>query len=492
MKTKFSILTMAFCFIFIAVKAQDVPTKIILNEAFQTISINDHVKVEIVQAPTNSIDFSGGQFEESGVSYSLKNGVLKLSTKNASASNRVTVYASDVSKIVVSDLGQVSVEGLFSGNELFVILNDVSKFKGALELNSLIAETNDASNFEVNGTTKNLKITANDASKVNTLKLQTAIAIIDLNDAAKAQVQSNEVIKAKLSDASSLNYLSDAENISIEINDVARVKQLSDVNDNIGGEARTSELGDSINRVITDILVKIDSTTKNLSAKDAKEWHRKLKKSSRKFNGNWGGIWLGFNNYVDANNQMSVPVGYEYLDPKFTRSLAVGLNLLEQNINIYKQKFGLITGIGFQWNNYFFANNATIFGDSNVVYGGFDVANANKYTKSKLTSSFITVPLIFEYQTNHKHNSSSFHINAGAIFGLRLSSHTKIVMEDTGKQKYKYHNDFHLNPIRADLTVGIGYGLVNLIGTYSLTTLFKENKGPQLYPVSVGLYLALW
>lgn len=489
---KISILPLAILFLTIVANAQNEPSKTILIDKFHTLSANDNLNVELIRSTHNSIDFLETGINKTSVSYSLKNGILHLSSSNPSESSNVLIYASNLKKITASDLVRIEIQGLFAGDELSVILNDISKFKGSLELNSLIVEANDASVFETSGSTNSFRVTANDAAKINTLNMKTGVATIDLNDAAKARIQSTNVINAKLSDASLLNYLSNAENISIEINDVARVKQLEDINDTIGSESKSVDFSNSFNREITDILVKIDSSTKNLSTKDAKEWLGKRKRYSRKFDGNWGGVFLGFNNYLDANNQLSVPVGYEYLDAKFTRSLTFGLNLIEQNINIYKQKVGLITGLGFQWNNYFFANNATIFGDSNIVYGGFDIVNANKYTKSKLTSTFITVPLILEYQTNSRHNSKSFHINAGAIFGLRLASYTKIVMEESGKQKHKYHNDFHLNPFRADLTVGVGYGLINLVGTYSLTTLFKENKGPQLHPVSLGLYLILW
>lgn len=492
MKIKINILFLVILFSMIVANAQNESSKAILIGDFHTLSVNDNVKLELIQTPFNSIEFLETEMEKPNASYTLQNGILHLSSSKSSESCQVRIYASSLKKITTSDLARIEVQGLFVGDELSVVLNDISKFKGSLELNSLIVVANDASIFETSGSAKSLKLTANDAAKVNTLNMKIGFARIDLNDAAKAQIQSTEVIHAKLSDASSLNYLSDAENINIEINDIAKVKQLQNILDRDVDQTKPLDFNETFNREITDILVKTDSSARNLSSKDAKKWIGKLKKYPRKFNGNWGGIFLGFNNYLDAHNQLSVPIGYKYLDVKFTRSLTFGLNLLEQNINIYKQKFGLITGLGFQWNNYFFANNATIFGDSNIVYGGFDMVDANKYTKSKLTSTFITIPLIFEYQTNNRHNSKSFHINAGAIFGIRLASHTKIKMEENGKQKHKYYNDFHLNPIRADLTVGIGYGLINLIGTYSVTTLFKENKGPQLYPVSLGLYLLLW
>jgi len=103
------------------------------------------------------------------------------------------------------------------------------------------------------------------------------------------------------------------------------------------------------------------------------------------------------------------------------------------------------------------------------------------------------------------------------VFGLRIASHTKTYFDEQNKEYYlskynpktdnyedvwktvspgheklKDHDDFFLNPFRFDATLRIGWGLINLFGTYSVSTLFKKDKGPELYPFSVGLTLAGW
>lgn len=489
MKTKLSLLALFVLFTSFAF-GQDVSKQTVV-EPFQTILLNGHAKVELVQSTQNALEFNTAEKPKS-ISYSVKNGVLKIDA-DPSESDKVIVYFTSIASIKASDLSQINIKESISFTDLNIELNDVSKFKGILKANNLKIETNDAAEMEISGSCTNLDLTCNDASKVDAPFLVSSIAKLDINDAAHAYIQATDAINAKVSDASKLFYVSNANNINIEVNDVARVKQIADPNTVVNNDSLPVEIIDSIGNIITDILVQIDSTTKNIGNQNADDWHKKMKKSKKdKFNGNWGGIMLGFNNYLTADNQIDVPLGYEFLDPKFTASKVFSINLIEQNINLIKNKFGIVTGLGIQWNNYFLANNAFLSGDSNVVTGGFDVANKDNYSKSKLTTTFINVPLIFEYQTNPKHNSKSFHINAGAVFGVRIGSHTKIVVENPSKQKIKNSDDFHLNPIRLDLTAGIGYGIINLVGTYSLTTLFKEQKGPQLYPVSVGIYLALW
>jgi hypothetical protein len=56
----------------------------------------------------------------------------------------------------------------------------------------------------------------------------------------------------------------------------------------------------------------------------------------------------------------------------------------------------------------------------------------------------------------------------------------------------KNRDDFHLHPFKMDATARIGWGWINLFGTYSLTSLFKEDKYPELYPFTAGITLTGW
>ena len=66
----------------------------------------------------------------------------------------------------------------------------------------------------------------------------------------------------------------------------------------------------------------------------------------------------------------------------------------------------------------------------------------------------------------------------------------KYVFDRNGnKVKAKDKTDFNLNPIQASALVQIGYGKVQFFATYAFTTLFQNNKGPVVYPVSAGVKL---
>ena len=179
-----------------------------------------------------------------------------------------------------------------------------------------------------------------------------------------------------------------------------------------------------------------------------------------------------------------MPAEYKYLDLHYEKSVNVDINFFEQNINLIKRHLGLVTGLGLTFNNYRFDNNVVLVPDSSKIFGYYDNSKES-YKKSKLLVTYLTLPLLLEYQTNNNSNINSFHFTAGVIGGVRIGSHTKNMYD--GDKKTKNRDDFYLNPFKVDATARIGWGVLNLYGNYSLTTLFKNDKGPELYPYSIGI-----
>ena len=83
--------------------------------------------------------------------------------------------------------------------------------------------------------------------------------------------------------------------------------------------------------------------------------------------------------------------------------------------------------------------------------------------------------------------SNSFHISGGVVGAVKIGSHSKIVYDGN---KSKDRSDFYINPFKVDAIAKIGWGVINLYGTYSLTEMFRNNKGPVAYPFEIGITLA--
>ena len=131
--------------------------------------------------------------------------------------------------------------------------------------------------------------------------------------------------------------------------------------------------------------------------------------------------------------------------------------------------------------------------------------------RNKLFISYLNLPLLFEYQTNARMKINSFHLTLGVIAGVRISSYTKQVYQNTDQTYYlvdkagnriaSYYVDdkvvrsrgaYHLSPFKLDAALRVGWSHLNLWATCSITQMFQKNKGPEIYPWNIGITLLGW
>jgi hypothetical protein len=206
-----------------------------------------------------------------------------------------------------------------------------------------------------------------------------------------------------------------------------------------------------------------------------------------KFRGHWVGFELGLNNLLDNGGSFLRAPEVSFMELNTSRSINVNLNFIQYSLGFGTDRIGLVTGLGVEFCNYFFINDNTI-GKNNGTIVSIDSSGSVK--KSKLITTCLRVPLVLEGQLFGGDRDKRLNISAGIIGGLKLGSHTKVVVLDEGeKQKTKDHDDFYLNPFRLGLTARIGYNGINLYCDYYFTSLFQKNKGPELYPLSAGISL---
>lgn len=403
-------------------------------------------------------------------------GAARLTTKGAFVTPRLTIDASGASRLTM----KVKTEAL------------ESKVSGAARL-TLEGEAI-AHDTEVTG-----------ASRLNALKLKTTTTKAEVSGAGKASIFANSEIVADISGAGKLSYLDEGELKNISQTGIVTIHPV-----NAGEEPDLAAIGkieeydtyqsaDSVIINVGDVKVEVydgDKTKVIIGGNELKvdeDGKVSFKRNrEKKFDGHYGGFEMGVNGFVNSKGAFDMPEGYDFLDLRMEKSINVKLNLLEQNFNLIRNKFGLTTGLGLEWKNYRFKDNVQLLAEEGDIINNYENISRN-YTKSKLVVNYLNVPLMLEFQTNRFSKKNSFHISAGVQAGLRIGSHTKnVYQEDGSKKKMKDRDDFYLNPIKYDLMARIGWGKVNLFADYSLNTLFKNNRGPELYPFTVGITLVNW
>lgn len=234
------------------------------------------------------------------------------------------------------------------------------------------------------------------------------------------------------------------------------------------------------------IIEKDGSTRVNVIGREDSE-NRGLTRRRKGFDGNWRGLEIGLNNFVNDDFSTSPGPDAYFMELRTAKSWNVNLNILQYDFAIAGDHFGMVTGLGFEFNDYRFTNNVSIEKqDRFIVPVDYDEAGI-QLEKTKLSTLYLTVPLLIEFQAR-KNSWHRVYFSAGVIGGINLGSHTKVVYRDgSGKQKDKERDDFYLSPFRYGLTFRTGYRSLNLFANYYPTPLFQKNRGPELYPVSVGL-----
>ena len=209
-------------------------------------------------------------------------------------------------------------------------------------------------------------------------------------------------------------------------------------------------------------------------------------KEKRKFRGHWSGFEFGVNGFMDKNQSMIMKDDLAYMDLKQARSWNVNINFLQYSLGFGTDKAGLVTGMGIEFNDYHFSSETTLKNDNGVTKVDSSFVDFN-VSKSKLSTTYFTVPLLLEFQIPAGHHR--LYVSGGIIGGVRLGSHTKVVYDDGGKEKKKNRDDFNLSTFRYGLTARVGYRGLRLFANYYPTSLFEKDKGPELYPFSIGLVL---
>jgi hypothetical protein len=208
------------------------------------------------------------------------------------------------------------------------------------------------------------------------------------------------------------------------------------------------------------------------------------------FKGHWAGFDLGLTNFFSSPLESGLPAEDSWLDLNGGKSVVVGMNLLQYNIGLQKAKnnIGLVTGVGWTINNYRFDSKYVPVRDDE---GMTSYIEAERHIeKSKLVTSFATVPLLFEFQLPTGGDDCGFFFSAGVYGSFRLGSHTKVVYnDDGGREKEKSRDDLNLNAFKYGAMVRTGYKWIKLYAKCDLTPLFEKDRGPEVYPWTVGVTL---
>jgi len=526
---------MLLTLIFTSVKAQTKGTGSITTQerevpAFDAIKVGCAINLYISQGDKQMVKVVTDENLQDRIITKVANGTLSLSCDNIKDATKMNVYvtAVNLSKIDASGASKVTGETLLKSDAFGLYTSGAAKTTLNIETGTFNNETSGAAsntislaaktaNTEVSGagflalkgSAEMHKTQVSGAGSLKALEFITDNTDANVSGAGNAKIMARKQLKADLSGAGNITYF-DKDNIKkigksgqyqITFDGMDNIKSViiedenedADPNEMAKESWKLSDDNDSVTVIVNDkrvVVVTDDTVRVNLGQRDyvISDNGVKISKHDKepKFKGHWAGFELGVNGLLNKDMVIGSPEGYNFMDLNYAKSIAVNINFFEQNINLIRQHLGLVTGMGISWNNYRFDKNVVLTHDGEFN-GYFDTDATKSYEKSKLVVTYLRVPLMLEYQTNSKMKANSFHLSGGVVGALRIGSHSKIIVDDN---KSKDRSDFYINPFKVDAIAKIGWGVINLYGTYSLTEMFRSNKGPEVYPFEIGITLA--
>ena len=433
---------------------------------FTSITHDNPCVLKITQGDANAVSVEGPAESVNSIE-------AKVSGDDLSFSAGKGGWDDVILNVTVKDLRHVEVSGasvLQSTNE---ITSDVLELEaeGAagvdlqLKVNSLKSEISGASTVNLKGTAITHESELSGAADLKAVDLKTATTTIEVSGAANAKIDATETLNGEVSGAGSLYNKSQPTTQAVEESGAGSMVT----------DTTKLRIGDK------KVMIFDDKFPMNKKGCDNKCGRKKA-------NPQWAGLELGFNSYVTKDFDFKLPSGYEYFEPEAGRSMSIGLNVAEFGIRLVKDRMTLVTGLGFEFNNYFYKNNYTLRSDTNRIV--LLCVAGPKYDKNKLTVSWFRVPLLLQFNTKSGHKGGSFHVALGAIGAVRMCSHTKQTWEiDDTRYRTLTKSSFNLNPFKADATLRIGYGYFNVFVNYTFTPMFEGGKGPKVFPVTAGITL---
>jgi hypothetical protein len=210
-------------------------------------------------------------------------------------------------------------------------------------------------------------------------------------------------------------------------------------------------------------------------------------KRKRKSDAHWAGVDLGFTILMNENfNTDFATTPYWKNDP--AKSTVWNLNLLEHKFNFGTPFVGLTTGLGFSFTSVAFRDGYIINSSAASLVAAADTVNT--YSKNKLKASYLTIPLLLEFNTS-TNSDKNFYLAAGVVGGVRMTSKIKRNGEfPDGKEfEEREKGTYSLNPFKLDAALRMGYGSFGIFANYSLLPLFESGKTVEVYPLTFGLSL---
>lgn len=442
---------------------------------FSKIEISGAASVVYTQSDSLSLKVTADEKEINNIYTTYEGDVLVVKAKGSfTHPYKVYINANGLKKVTASGASKFSTANTLTSDSISMDVSGASNIVANLKVRAVDVMLSGASGTTLEGETQSLYGTVSGASSLKAYKLNTPVASVTASGASTAKVFATEKINANATGSSTIKFKGDPKDVSAEASSSSSIAKVVDDDGSKSSSKKDSTTINFKKKQFVIINKDRDSET-NISAKNnSDDFHH------------WGGFAMGVNGWL-SNGSFSMPKNQDFMSLNYGKSLNFQLNPFEKDFHLYKNYINLVTGIGFEWNQYEFSNKTRLNPDTTYTWGTIDTTNMYEYKKNRFKSTFVNVPLLLEFNTN-KDPDKAFHLAFGVIGGYKLGSRTRQIVERNGETiKFIKKDNYNLNPFRLNAHASLGYRNFTVFADYALTSLFESGKGPELYPFTIGV-----
>ena len=192
---------------------------------------------------------------------------------------------------------------------------------------------------------------------------------------------------------------------------------------------------------------------------------------------------LGLATLID-NGSFTLSPQNQFLRYRAWKTSNVGFDVLQTGVR-FSNAFKVYLSAGFDWTNIRLRDNITILPHEPVLTYRQDMIT---YSKNRFSSTYLRLPLSFEFRTKEDADGRRFHIVVGPEGGFLLTASVKQISAENGKQKV--NDTYNYATFRYGAFARVGYGAWGLFAKYYANNMF-ENSPEQdgLKNLSFGIML---
>jgi hypothetical protein len=445
---------------------------------FTGIKAGDSFEIILTQSDVNTVKVDAPEKYQAQIKTEVKDGILVITSEGNIVTDKdivISIGMKTLTSLDVSGAADVKSDNQMICDKLSVESSGAGDVSLDVKATEMKVNVSGAGDVTLKGTASSVTASVSGAGDLKASNLEADKVKARVSGAGSAKVYAKQSIDAEVSGAGDVIYKGNPADRNVNISGAGSVRESqSGTGEETASDTTKIRLGGKNYMIIGD-------------DKDDKEEVRSAKDSIHDYNADfkhWNGIELGANGLMDYKNSLNLPANASFLELDYARSYQFGLNLFEKDFHLYKNYINLVTGFGFNFNHYAFANNVTLIADTSYISASND---SIKYRKNKLNVSYVRAPLMLEINTS-KNPKKNFHIAAGVEFAYRIHAVTKQRFYLNDKHyRNKQRDDFNLEPFNMSLMARVGYNNVTVYASYGLNRLFKKDQGPQVYPVGLGI-----